>query len=48
MYAYIHETGCGFFTGVCTLSNTTASFHDPPPPPHKLRIDSRQREPKQR
>jgi hypothetical protein len=30
MYACIPEIGCGFFAGVCTLSNTTANFHDPP------------------
>ncbi len=40
MYACILENGRRFFTGVCTLSNTTASFHDPPPRPHKPRIDS--------
>jgi hypothetical protein len=44
MYACIHETGRGFFTGVCTFSNTTANFHDPPPSPDNSRIDSRQRE----
>jgi hypothetical protein len=40
---------CGrTFGGVCTLSNTTAIFHDPPPPPHDSGIYSRQCEPKQR
>jgi len=38
MYAYIRGTGFGFFEGVCTLSNTTTIFHDPPlPPTHKNR-----------
>jgi hypothetical protein len=32
MYASIPEIGGGFFEGVCALSNTTAIFHDPPPP----------------
>jgi hypothetical protein len=34
MYACVHETGSGFFDGVCTLSNATAIFRDPPPPCH--------------
>jgi hypothetical protein len=33
MYAYILETGRGFFEGVCAPSNATAHFSDPPPPP---------------
>jgi hypothetical protein len=33
MYACTHETGSGFFDGVCTLSNQAAIFRDPPPPP---------------
>jgi hypothetical protein len=32
MYACIPEIGCGFFAVVCTLSNATAIFRDPPPP----------------
>jgi hypothetical protein len=32
MYACVHETGRGFFDGVCTPSNATAHFGDPPPP----------------
>jgi hypothetical protein len=32
MYAYVHETGGGFFDGVCTPGNPTANFRDPPPP----------------
>src|SRR5215207_3851968 len=32
MYACILETGCGFFEGVCTPSNTTAHSCDPPLP----------------
>ena len=32
MYAYIHETGRGFFEGVCAFSNATAHSCDPPPP----------------
>jgi hypothetical protein len=31
MYACILETGCGFFEGVCALSNTTVHSYDPPP-----------------
>ncbi len=30
MYAYNCETGRGYLTGVCILSNTTARFRDPP------------------
>ena len=30
MYACIPEIGCGFFEGVCTLSNASAIFRDPP------------------
>ena len=30
-----------FSRGVCTPSSTTAHLHDPPPPPHDSRIDSR-------
>jgi hypothetical protein len=30
MYACIHETGRGFFEGVCAPSNATANFRDPP------------------
>ena len=43
MYASIHETGSGFFEGVCTLSNQAAIFRDPPPPPFDSRIDSERR-----
>ena len=32
MYAYILETGRGFFEGVCAPCNATAHFRDPPPP----------------
>src|SRR5215211_6046580 len=32
MYACILEIGGGFFEGVCTPSNATANFRDPPPP----------------
>jgi hypothetical protein len=32
MYACILETTRGFFEGVCTPSNATANFRDPPPP----------------
>src|SRR5215211_4120669 len=32
MYACIHETGARFFERVCTLSNATAHFRDPPRP----------------
>jgi len=46
MYACVLETRRGFFEGVCTLSNTTANFNDPPQPPHNSWIYSRQREPK--
>jgi hypothetical protein len=31
MYVCNHETGGGFFQGVCTPSTTTANLHDPPP-----------------
>jgi hypothetical protein len=31
MYAYILETGRGFFEGVCAPSNATAHVRDPPP-----------------
>jgi len=31
MYACVCEIGGGFFAGVCTLSNATANFRDPPP-----------------
>ena len=33
MYACIPENGGGFFEGVCTPSNATAHFCDPPPTP---------------
>jgi hypothetical protein len=33
MYACIPEIERGFFEGVCTLSNATANFRDPPLPP---------------
>jgi hypothetical protein len=33
MYACIPENGGGFFEGVCTPSNATANFCDPPLPP---------------
>jgi hypothetical protein len=36
MYAYVCGMGRGFFEGLCTLSNVTAHFRDPPPP-----LDSR-------
>jgi hypothetical protein len=32
MYACTLEIGRGFFEGVCTPSNTTANFRDPPHP----------------
>jgi hypothetical protein len=32
MYACVLEIGCGFFSGVCTPSDATAHFRDPPPP----------------
>ena len=32
MYSCVHETGHGFFAGVCTPSNATANFRDPPHP----------------
>jgi hypothetical protein len=32
MYACTQETGGEFFVGVCTPSNATANFHDPPSP----------------
>jgi len=32
MYACVLETECGFFEGVCAISNATAYLHDPPPP----------------
>src|SRR5215216_4767943 len=38
MYAYIGEIGCRFFEGVCTPSNATANFCDPPPPSSKRRL----------
>jgi hypothetical protein len=34
MYACLYEIRGGFFSGVCTLSNATANFRDPPPPPN--------------
>jgi len=37
MYACIPEIGGGFFESVCTPTNTTAIFRDPPPPQHKDR-----------
>jgi hypothetical protein len=40
MYACIPKIGGGFFEGVCTPSNATAHFRDPPPPPIDSRIDS--------
>jgi hypothetical protein len=33
MYASIHETGCGFFEGVCAPCKASAYFSDPSPPP---------------
>ena len=38
MYAYIGEVGYKFFEGVCTPSNATAHFCDPPPPSSKRRL----------
>jgi hypothetical protein len=38
MYACVHKTGVGFFEAVCTLSNATANFHDPPPPRFALHL----------
>jgi hypothetical protein len=38
MYAYIGESGCRFFEGVCTPSNATAHFYDPPPPSLRRRL----------
>jgi hypothetical protein len=32
MYACIPEIGSGFFAVVCTPSDATANFSDPPPP----------------
>jgi hypothetical protein len=32
MYACIRRIGRGFFEVVCAPSNSTAIFHDPPPP----------------
>jgi hypothetical protein len=32
MYACVHETWAGFFEGLCTPSNATTNFCDPPPP----------------
>jgi hypothetical protein len=32
MYAYVLETGRGFFEGVCTLSNATYHSRDPAHP----------------
>jgi hypothetical protein len=32
MYAYIPETDSAFFEGLCTPSNATANFRDPPRP----------------
>jgi hypothetical protein len=32
MYACSRETRRGFFARVCTPSNATANFRDPPPP----------------
>src|SRR5215211_3928201 len=40
MYACVHETGDGFFKGVCTPSSTTAHPHDPPPAALDSRTDS--------
>src|ERR671919_454553 len=34
MYAYTHETGRGFFEGVCTLSDQACISSDPPLPCH--------------
>ena len=34
MYACIREARARFFEGVCTPSNATAIFRDPPPPNH--------------
>jgi hypothetical protein len=38
MYACVHETGRGFFEGVCTTSNATAYSCDPPPPRFALHL----------
>jgi hypothetical protein len=32
MYACTHETGRGFFKGMCRLENRPPTFRDPPPP----------------
>ena len=41
MYACIHGIGSGFFEAVCTPSNATVNFRDPPPRlPLDARIDS--------
>jgi hypothetical protein len=32
MYAYIHETGLGFFARVCALRERPRISSDPPPP----------------
>ena len=37
MYACIHGIGSGFLAGVCTPSNATANFRDPPPLPLTIR-----------
>ncbi len=38
MYAYILESGCGFFDGVCEQVNRPPTFRDPPLPPRDVRI----------
>jgi hypothetical protein len=42
MYACIPEIGDGFFEEVCTPSNTTANFRDPPPPRNAIEPEPRQ------
>jgi hypothetical protein len=42
MYACIPEIEGGFFEGVCTPSNATAIFRDPPPPRHARGPEPRQ------
>ena len=34
MYSCVHESGLGFFEGVCAPSIATANSRDPPPPPN--------------
>jgi hypothetical protein len=40
MYAYISETGRGFFAVVCGGENRPPTFRGPPPPPYRSRSES--------